>query len=50
MKVLEDYEVAEEELYSHIAIFLENNQSLLLDQSRDNASQEDTDSRQDING
>ena len=29
VRVLDDYEVAEEELYKHIEIFLENNTNLL---------------------
>jgi len=48
IRVLEDYEVSEEELYSHIGIFLDNNQNLLRkhdgtnDVSREQISQEDS--------
>ena len=51
VRVMDDYEVAEEELYNHIGIFLENNANLLkggAGADKDSENDED-DSRNDQN-
>lgn len=51
IRVIEEYEIGEEELYSHIGVFLENNANLLTKTTDADAfsHDEEQDSRNDIN-